>query len=151
MNKQSFKRTKNESIDSVSADSTREAFLLLRRENHSLKQELERLRASQHSELLSVKVEMTTNNARELKEREEEHQIIIEGLKTDYEERVDTIRRQLFEQQQRHDAQMREQQMIFECRLAEYRRQIEEMEREIDEMRRQEQIKVITPNIIQNC
>ena len=44
-----------------------------------------------------LKVEMTTSHARELKDREEEHSIILEGLKADYEERVDTIRRQLIE------------------------------------------------------
>jgi uncharacterized protein YeeX (DUF496 family) len=41
---------------------------------------------------------MTTSNARDLKDREEEHQIIVEGMKTDYEERVDTLRRQMIDQ-----------------------------------------------------
>ena len=40
---------------------------------------------------------------KEIKERDEEYQIIIDGMKTDYEERVETLRVQLIEQQQRFD------------------------------------------------
>jgi uncharacterized protein YeeX (DUF496 family) len=35
---------------------------------------------------------MNEKSEREMSEREEEHQIIIDGMKTDYEERVESLR-----------------------------------------------------------
>jgi hypothetical protein len=73
-------------------------------------------------------------------------------MRTDYEERVETLRLQLVEQQQRHEVHMREQQMLFECRISEYRRQAEEMEREIEDVRRAHQVIEIPPlNLIKVC